>query len=140
MRPRGAGAKGAGVDSAADRRFQRVVFRHEPFQSDLVHAADDAGRLLLVAHALGEGERRGHDVEQAEPSAWVLVEDDGDIVVVTVRDDGVGMAAGRMERAAAEGRLGLAVSVRGRIRELGGTVIVTSRPGAGTEVELRVPR
>ncbi|WP_369809377.1 ATP-binding protein [Frankia sp. QA3] len=70
----------------------------------------------------------------------MLVEDDGDIVVVTVRDDGVGMAAGRMERAAAEGRLGLAVSVRGRIRELGGTVIVTSRPGAGTEVELRVPR
>ncbi|KJE20333.1 histidine kinase [Frankia torreyi] len=73
-------------------------------------------------------------------SAWVLVEDDGDRVVVTVRDDGVGMAAGRMERAAAEGRLGLAVSVRGRIRELGGTVTVTSRPGAGTEVELRVPR
>ncbi len=73
-------------------------------------------------------------------SAWVLVEDDGDRVVVTVRDDGVGMAAGRPEQAAAEGRLGLAVSVRGRVRELGGTVTVTSRPGAGTEVELRVPR
>ncbi|OHV37914.1 histidine kinase [Pseudofrankia sp. EUN1h] len=72
--------------------------------------------------------------------AWVLLEDDGDEVAVTVRDDGVGIAPGRPEQAAAEGRLGLAVSVRGRIRDLGGEVAVSGRPGQGTEVELRVPR
>ncbi|ONH51405.1 sensor histidine kinase [Frankia sp. CcI49] len=73
-------------------------------------------------------------------SAWILLEDDGGSVVVTVRDDGIGIEPGRAERAAAQGRLGLAVSVRGRIRELGGDVAVTGRPGEGTEVELRVPR
>ncbi|CUU60550.1 Signal transduction histidine kinase [Parafrankia irregularis] len=73
-------------------------------------------------------------------SAWILLEDDGGSVVVTVRDDGIGIEPGRAEQAAAQGRLGLAVSVRGRIRELGGDVAVTGRPGEGTEVELRVPR
>ncbi|WP_018500491.1 MacS family sensor histidine kinase [Parafrankia discariae] len=73
-------------------------------------------------------------------SAWLLLEDDGDSVTVTVRDDGIGIEPGRVERAAAEGRLGLAVSIRGRIRQLGGDVVVTGRPGQGTEVELRVPR
>ncbi|WP_307874746.1 MacS family sensor histidine kinase [Frankia nepalensis] len=73
-------------------------------------------------------------------SAWVLLEDDGDEVVVTVRDDGVGIPPGRVEEAAARGRLGLAVCVRGRIRELGGEVSVLGRAGQGTEVELRVPR
>jgi len=76
----------------------------------------------------------------ADASAWVLLEDDGDEIVVTIRDDGVGMAAGRAEQAAAEGRLGLAMSVHGRVRDLGGEVAVLSRPGQGTEVELRVPR
>ncbi|OHV45123.1 histidine kinase [Parafrankia soli] len=73
-------------------------------------------------------------------SAWLLLEDDGDSVTVTVRDDGIGIEPGRAEQAAAEGRLGLAVSVCGRIRDLGGDVVVTGRPGQGTEVELRVPR
>jgi signal transduction histidine kinase len=70
----------------------------------------------------------------------VLVEDDGDEVVVSVRDDGGGMAAGRLEKAAADGRLGVASSIEGRLRELGGTMAVESAPGAGTEVEMRVPR
>jgi signal transduction histidine kinase len=72
--------------------------------------------------------------------AWVLVEDDGDEVVVSVRDDGGGMAAGRLEEAAADGRLGVASSIEGRLRELGGTMAVESAPGAGTEVEMWVPR
>jgi signal transduction histidine kinase len=72
--------------------------------------------------------------------AWVLVEDDGDEVVVSVRDVGGGMAAGRLEKAAADGRLGVASSIEGRLRELGGTMAVESAPGAGTEVEMRVPR
>jgi signal transduction histidine kinase len=72
--------------------------------------------------------------------AWLLVEDEGSSVVVTVRDDGPGIAPGRLEEAEAEGRLGVARSVRGRVHDLGGTVVVTSAPGQGTEVELRVRR
>jgi signal transduction histidine kinase len=71
--------------------------------------------------------------------AWVLVETEDAAVLVTVRDDGCGIADGRLDEAVADGRLGVAQSIRGRIRELGGTVLITSGPGQGTEVELRVP-
>ncbi|RCV55297.1 ATP-binding protein [Marinitenerispora sediminis] len=71
---------------------------------------------------------------------WLLVEDEGGTVTVTVRDDGPGMPAGRAERAAADGRLGIAQSIRGRIRDLGGEVAITTAPGEGTEIEMRVPR
>ncbi len=72
--------------------------------------------------------------------AWVLVEDEADRVTVTVRDDGPGIADGRLAQAAEEGRLGVAQSIRGRIRDIGGTVTITSAPDAGTEVTLGVAR
>ncbi len=72
--------------------------------------------------------------------AFVLVEDLGATVVVTVRDGGPGIPPGRLERAAADGRLGVASSIRARVAELGGSVSITSAPGRGTEVEITVPR
>jgi signal transduction histidine kinase len=71
---------------------------------------------------------------------WLLVEDQGDTVGVSIRDDGAGIPPGRLERAAEEGRLGVSASIRGRIAVVGGTVDVMSVQGEGTEVELRVPR
>lgn len=73
-------------------------------------------------------------------SAWILVEDWGDEVIVTVRDDGPGIPAGRLDQAAGEGRMGVALSIRGRLRDLGGSAELVSVPGQGTEVELKVPR
>jgi signal transduction histidine kinase len=70
----------------------------------------------------------------------VLLEEDPDEVVVSVRDDGPGIPAGRLEQAEQSGRLGVAQSIRGRVRDLGGTVSIVSAPGAGTEIELHVPR
>jgi signal transduction histidine kinase len=70
---------------------------------------------------------------------WVLVEDDGREITVTIRDDGPGIAEGRLEEAERIGRLGVAQSIRGRVHDLGGVVTITSEPGEGTEVELRVP-
>jgi signal transduction histidine kinase len=70
----------------------------------------------------------------------VLVEDDGDEVVISVRDDGLGIAPERLAAARAEGRLGVASSIEGRVRDLGGTMAVESAPGRGTEIEMRVPR
>ncbi|NNG88659.1 sensor histidine kinase, partial [Streptomyces cacaoi] len=75
-----------------------------------------------------------------EAQAWILLEDEPDAVLVTVRDDGPGIPEGRLADAEAEGRLGVALSIRGRLRDLGGTADLVSVPGQGTEVELRVPK
>ncbi|GAB3913392.1 DUF5931 domain-containing protein [Kibdelosporangium lantanae] len=72
--------------------------------------------------------------------AWVLVEDLGDEVVISVRDDGTGIPSGRLAEAESAGRMGVARSIRGRVGELGGTITLDSAPGAGTEWEVRVPR
>jgi signal transduction histidine kinase len=75
----------------------------------------------------------------ADAPAWVLVEKVGDEVVVTVRDEGPGIAPDRLAQARAEGRLGVSESIRGRMRDLGGTAEVLTAPGRGTEWELRLP-
>lgn len=72
-------------------------------------------------------------------SAWVLVEADDERVVLTVRDDGPGIPAGRLEQAAAEGRLGVAESIRGRVADLGGTADLRTDP-TGTCWTFSVPR
>ena len=76
----------------------------------------------------------------ATAKAWVLVDDEGQAVSVTIRDDGPGIPAGRLAEAAAEGRLGVSHAITGRIRDLGGSADISSIPGEGTEVRLRVPR
>jgi len=81
---------------------------------------------------------RRHCGESAR--AWVLVDDEGTEVSVTIRDDGQGFPAGRLAEAAAEGRLGVSHAIAGRMREIGGSAEVSSTPGVGTEVKLRVPR
>ena len=75
-----------------------------------------------------------------EAHAWVLIEDNGEGVMVTIRDDGVGVLEGRLAEAAESGRMGVANSIRGRMSDLGGTAVIESRPGAGTRLELTVSR
>ncbi len=72
--------------------------------------------------------------------AYVLLEDLGDSVIVTIRDDGVGIADGRLAEAAAEGRMGVAKSIVGRMNWLGGSAKLNTGPGCGTEWELTIPR
>ncbi len=71
--------------------------------------------------------------------AWVLLEDFPGRVEVSVRDEGPGIADGRLAEAEAEGRLGVSESIRGRIADLGGTARLTTG-SSGTEWELAVPR
>jgi signal transduction histidine kinase len=71
---------------------------------------------------------------------WVLVEDDGAAIRVSVRDDGPGFVNGRLTDAEAAGRFGVSQSIIGRMRDIGGTATVTSAPGQGTEVDVRVAR
>ena len=72
--------------------------------------------------------------------AYVLVEDLGDEVVLSVRDDGCGIPAGRLAQAEREGRMGVAKSIKARVAELDGSAELETAPGAGTEWEIRVPR
>ncbi len=95
-----------------------------------VAAAVGAALANVAAHAGGT---------DGAAHAWVLLEHEGPDLVVSVRDDGRGFEPARLAEARAEGRLGVASSIEGRVRELGGTMAVESAPGAGTEVELRVP-
>lgn len=72
--------------------------------------------------------------------AYVLLEDLGQSVTVSIRDDGVGIADGRLDEAVGEGRFGIAKSIVGRMNWLGGSAKLTTGPGCGTEWELTIPR
>ncbi|MFR9676715.1 MacS family sensor histidine kinase [Streptomyces sp. TR06-5] len=113
----------------------RVTFA-EPGTPVLL-AAEPARQLAAAVGAALDNVRR-HAGEAAH--AWILLEDEADTVVVTVRDDGPGIPAGRLAAAEAEGRMGVALSIRGRLAELGGSAEWMAVPGQGTEVELRVPK
>ncbi|WP_181805959.1 MacS family sensor histidine kinase [Streptomyces shenzhenensis] len=97
-----------------------------------------AARELAAAVGAALDNVRRHAGDGAR--AWILVEDEPGAVVVTVRDDGPGIPEGRLAQAEGEGRLGVAQSIRGRLRDLGGSAELFSTPGQGTEVELTVPK
>ncbi|MEW2132835.1 MacS family sensor histidine kinase [Streptomyces sp. NPDC005435] len=97
-----------------------------------------AARELAAAVGAALDNVRRHAGEGAR--AWILVEDEPGTIVVTVRDDGPGIPEGRLAQAEGEGRLGVAQSIRGRLRDLGGSAELISVPGQGTEVELTVPK
>ncbi|MGY0066800.1 MacS family sensor histidine kinase [Streptomyces sp. QTS137] len=103
-----------------------------------VWLAPAAARELTAAVGAALDNVREH--AGAHARAWILVEDEPDEVVVTVRDDGPGIPEGRLAQAEGEGRLGVALSIRGRLSDLGGSAELISVPGQGTEVELKVPK
>jgi len=99
---------------------------------------EDKAEALAGAAAAALDNVRRHAGPDA--GAWLLVEDEGGHVQVSVRDNGSGFSAGRLAEAEADGRLGVPHSIVGRLRAVGGAACVTSSPGQGTEVELRVAR
>jgi signal transduction histidine kinase len=130
--------EGGAVDVRAliERLASGVVAVSSP--ADAVPLPESTARALAAAvgEAVTNIERHAGDGARA----WILVEDDGRTVTVSVRDDGVGIEDGRLDEARRAGRLGVEQSILGRMRAIGGDGAVTSQPGAGTEVELRVPR
>lgn len=99
--------------------------------------ADRCAELTAATAAAVDNVQR-HAGEHAK--AWVLLEDLGQEVEITVRDNGSGMPPGRLAEAAAQGRLGVAASIRGRLADLGGAARWTSAPGKGCTVSLRAPK
>jgi signal transduction histidine kinase len=76
----------------------------------------------------------------ADAKAYVLLEDVDGELILSIRDDGRGIPAGRLAAAEAEGRMGVSKSILGRVESLGGTAILDTGEGEGTEWEIRVPR
>ena len=118
-----------------------------PYAGAMVSLAEPGAPVPLapaaareVAAAVGAALDNVRRHAGADARAWILVEDEPDEVIVTVRDDGPGIPEGRLDQAEGEGRLGVALSIRGRLRDLGGSAELISVPGQGTEVELKVPK
>lgn len=127
-----------------DVDLRALLARHG---GERVHLVAPADPVLLPEAAAAELEAavgaaldnvRAHAGDGAQ--AWVLVEDEGAEVSVTVRDNGVGMPSGRLAEAAVAGRLGVASSIRGRLRDLGGVAQWSSREGSGVTVRMRAPK
>jgi signal transduction histidine kinase len=119
----------------------------EPLATEAVAVSCPAGAVPLPAAAAAElaaavREAIANVGRHAGPlaRAWVLVEDEGDVVTVTVRDDGAGFDVDRLDEARRAGRLGVVQSIIGRMAGIGGTAVVDSAPGRGTEVALHVHR
>ncbi|MEU0854855.1 MacS family sensor histidine kinase [Streptomyces griseofuscus] len=118
-----------------------------PFARDGVSLAEPGAPVPLppaaareLAAAVGAALDNVRRHAGADARAWILVEDEPADILVTVRDDGPGIPEGRLAEAEGEGRLGVAQSIRGRLRDLGGSAELISVPGQGTEVELKVPK
>ncbi|MDG4833169.1 DUF5931 domain-containing protein [Solwaraspora sp. WMMD1047] len=138
-----AGAGRTGGPAGGDELDLRVLLGG--YSSPTVSMAMPATPIRLpapVARELAAAVKAALDnaAQHGGGRAWVLVEEEDEAVTVSIRDDGPGIPPGRLEAAAGQGRLGVAQSIQGRITDLGGSAKISSAPGEGTEVELRLPR
>ncbi|MCV7422763.1 ATP-binding protein [Mycobacterium yunnanensis] len=137
-------ASGAPVPAGLSTDLVTLMRRHA---ADRVSISVPPEPVLLpdeVAHEVDAAVTNALDNVAAHAGAaahaFVLVEDLEDSVVVSIRDDGPGIPAGRLEEAVGEGRLGVSKSIVGRLNWLGGTARLTTSPGGGAEWELTIPR
>jgi signal transduction histidine kinase len=93
---------------------------------------DPLAQVVLAAReAMANAAKHAHAEEIA-----VYAEVEADHVSVFVRDRGVGFDRATV----ADDRRGIAESIEARMQRAGGSATITSSPGAGTEVELTMPR
>jgi signal transduction histidine kinase len=129
-RPLGDQASLVGALSAAAADVEEVHGIRVELASAGDCAADDA--LVLAAREAMTNAAKFSGVDEIDVYAEVA----DDEVAVFVHDRGKGF-----ERdAVAADRHGIAESIEGRLERAGGRATITSEPGRGTEVELRLPR
>jgi signal transduction histidine kinase len=135
-------AEGGGTPSGTRSLVEAIAEVADGFRQWPIRLVD-SGHIAVPADVAAElaaavNELLGNVAKHASAEhVWISVLDDGAVITVDVRDDGVGFDYDEAELAAS-GRLGLAVSVRARLERLGGSVIIRSRPGRGTEVRLEL--
>jgi signal transduction histidine kinase len=88
--------------------------------------------LVLAAREAMTNAAKFSGVEKIDVYADVVADE----IAVFVRDRGAGFDP----TAVPEDRQGIRDSIKGRLERAGGSAVITSAPGAGTEVELRLPR
>ncbi|MEL4357343.1 MULTISPECIES: MacS family sensor histidine kinase [unclassified Luteococcus] len=115
---------------ASDTVTVSVMAGEAPIDADRAVELDAAVSEVLtnVAKHAGPGAK-----------AWVLLEMEGDQLIVSLRDNGVGMSREQVEVASTTGRMGIHDSIMGRIGDIGGVAVARSQPGRGVEWEFRIP-
>jgi signal transduction histidine kinase len=133
-----AGLTSPNVDLVSElARFERGAGVTVSAPAFPVELPAEVSRELVAATRACLDNVRNHVGDDAP--AWVLLQAFPDRVELSVRDDGPGIPAGRLEEAATQGRLGVTESIRGRISDLGGTATLVTG-SFGTEWEFVVPR
>jgi signal transduction histidine kinase len=131
------GAEGAATLSAGVEQIEREVEAAHGIAIDAVTVGDapldDELRALLAA---GREATVNAAKWSGAPAVSIYVEAEPRRVSMFVRDRGAGFDS----EAVAGDRKGIAESIRGRMQRHGGTAVIRSVPGEGTEVELSVPR
>lgn len=135
------------VDDDADNTLVDLAAALDKYQSAKVTVSTMAGQVMVPRAVVEEVEATlsealtnvdKHAGQGAQ--AWVLLDQEtDDEVIVWIRDNGVGMSADQVTEASARGRMGIQDSIVGRMSSLGGSAMLKSSPGLGTEWELRFP-
>ena len=119
----------------------------DKFSSASVTVSTMAGQVWMerrmvdeVEATLSEALKNVEKHAGPDAEAWVLLDQEtDDEVILFVRDNGVGMTAESVSEAARRGRMGIQDSIVGRMAAIGGSAMLTSTQGSGTEWELRFP-
>ena len=113
------------LEADHDIRIEAVIVGDQPL--------DDASRVLIAAlrEALVNAARHA-EVDRID----VFVEADDTELTGFVRDTGIGFDPATIP----PDRHGINDSIVGRVQRFGGTAVIESHAGTGTEVEIRIPR
>ena len=98
------------------------------------HAHPRAAVLLPIARELLTNTAKHAHAKHVD----IHVTQDDQNLVMTYHDDGIGFDQSRLARARADGHIGLSI-IEERVTELGGTLTLTSEPGAGFDLRASIP-
>lgn len=128
---------GVALADAADQfsRQHQMTVRCSLPDDDLECPLDHG---VVVLRALEEGLSNIAAHTQAG-SVDVIVDDNDEMLMLTVKDDGIGLQGGAPARLGLHGRHGLRL-VRERARHLGGTLTLTQNQGRGACLTVSLPK
>jgi len=122
---------------AALRKAAAHVERRDGLRCEVLvidHDEREIDPAVVGAVSGAAKEALNNSAKHASASRVTVLLDVGDEIFCSIKDDGVGFDASAVE----PGR-GLSESIRARMAEVGGSVVIDGRPGAGAEVRLTAP-